>query len=120
MRAGISLPEVLVTVVIAAMVLTAVLSIHSRIQQTAAGIIGNLDGMLLPTEILQLIAEGLTNKEIGELIHLSVKTVSTHRQRVMDKLNIHNVVGLTKYAIREGLTSTDAGGIARNETGNVG
>jgi hypothetical protein len=59
LRSGISLPEVLVTVVIAAMVLTAVLSIYSRIQQTAAGIIGNLDEMLLPSEILQLIAEDL-------------------------------------------------------------
>jgi len=58
-RSGISLAEVVLTVAIAAMVLTAVLSIHSRIQQTAAGIMGNLDGMLLPSEILQLIAEDL-------------------------------------------------------------
>ena len=59
MRPGISLPEVLLTVVIGAMVLTAVLTIHSRIQQTAGAIMNQLDDMLLPSEILQLIAEDL-------------------------------------------------------------
>ena len=58
-------------------------------------------------EILELIAESQTNVEIAERLHVSPKTVSTHRQHIMDKLNIHNVVGLTKYAIRNGLTSTE-------------
>ena len=58
-------------------------------------------------EILQLIAEAFTNLEIAERLHVSSKTVSTHRQKIMDKLNIHNAVGLTKYAIRHGLTSAE-------------
>ena len=58
-RSGISLPEVLLTVVIAAMVLTAVLAVHSRIQQPAGAIMNQLDSMLLPSEVLQLIAEDL-------------------------------------------------------------
>jgi len=57
-------------------------------------------------EILQLIAEGQSNVEIAARLHVSPKTVSTHRQSIMDKLNIHNAVGLTRYAIRHGLTST--------------
>ena len=56
-------------------------------------------------EVLQLLAEGYSAKSIGERLCLSVKTVATHRQHVMDKLVIHNIAGLTKYAIREGLTS---------------
>ncbi|MFH1739737.1 MAG: response regulator transcription factor, partial [bacterium] len=56
-------------------------------------------------EILQLLAEGLTAKEIATRLNLSTKTIEVHRQRIMDKLDIHNVVQLTRYAIREGLTS---------------
>ena len=55
-------------------------------------------------EVLQLIAEGKSTKEIAFSFNLSVKTIEAHRQRIMDKLNIHNVAELTKYAIREGLT----------------
>ncbi len=57
-------------------------------------------------EVLQLVAEGKTTKEIAAILHVSVKTVDSHREHIMDKLNIHNVAGLTKYAIREGLTFT--------------
>ena len=57
-------------------------------------------------EVLQLVAEGNTTKEIAATLHVSVKTVDSHREHIMDKLNIHNVAGLTKYAIREGLTFT--------------
>lgn len=56
-------------------------------------------------EVLQLIAEGKSTKEIAFSFNLSVKTIEAHRQRIMDKLNIHNVAELTKYAIREGLTA---------------
>ena len=56
-------------------------------------------------EVLQLIAEGKTMKEIAPLLNLSVKTVETHRQQIMSRLNIHTVAELTKYAVREGLTS---------------
>jgi len=56
-------------------------------------------------EVLQLMAEGKTTKKIASCLYLSVKTVEVHRKNIMDKLNIHNVAGLIKYAIREGLTS---------------
>ncbi|MGV3773510.1 MAG: response regulator [Verrucomicrobiales bacterium] len=59
-------------------------------------------------EVLQLIAEGKGTKEIAADLHLSVKTVETHRQHLMDKLDIYSVAELTKYAIREGLTTLDA------------
>jgi two-component system response regulator NreC len=56
-------------------------------------------------EVLQLIAEGKTSALIGESLHISIKTVETHRQQIMVKLKIRSVAELTKYAIREGLTS---------------
>ena len=56
-------------------------------------------------EVLQLLAEGKTTKQIGMALHISSKTVEGHRLRIMSKLNIDNVASLTKYAIREGLTS---------------
>jgi two-component system response regulator NreC len=55
-------------------------------------------------EILQLIAEGHTTKDIAKELHLSPKTVDSHREHIMEKLGIRNVASLTKYAIREGLT----------------
>lgn len=58
-------------------------------------------------EILQLIAEGKSSKEIGELLFLSSKTVDTHRKNIMDKLELRTLPDLTKYAIRSGLTSLD-------------
>ena len=58
-------------------------------------------------EIVQLIAEGRSTKNIAGHLHLSVKTIETHRHQAMDKLEIKSVAGLTKYAIREGLTSID-------------
>jgi DNA-binding NarL/FixJ family response regulator len=56
-------------------------------------------------EILQLVAEGCTTREIAERLHISVKTVETHRAQLMDRLDIHDVAGLTRYAIRIGLVS---------------
>ncbi len=58
-------------------------------------------------EILQLMAEGRSTKEIAHELHVSVKTVETHRLHIMEKLDIHSIAGLTKYAISEGLTSLD-------------
>ena len=55
-------------------------------------------------EVLQLIAEGHSVKEIAQKLHISIKTVESHRSNVMNKLDRHTVAGLTKYAIREGLT----------------
>ncbi len=54
-------------------------------------------------EVLVLIAEGLTNAEIGEKLVISVKTVDRHRENIMRKLNMHNRIDLVKYAIRTGL-----------------
>jgi len=59
-------------------------------------------------EILQLIAEGLTAKEIAAHVFLSIKTIETHRRNIMQKLNMKSTADLTKYAIREGLVSLDA------------
>jgi DNA-binding NarL/FixJ family response regulator len=55
-------------------------------------------------EVLQMLAEGASSKDIAGTLGVSVKTVETHRKNIMDKLNIHSVAELTKYAIREGLT----------------
>lgn len=56
-------------------------------------------------EVLQLVAEGKSSVDIAGILHLSRRTVETHRRRIMDKLGIRSVAGLTKYAIREGITS---------------
>ena len=58
-------------------------------------------------EILQLIAEGRTTKEIAGLLAISVKTVEMHRSQLMERLDIHDVAGLVRYAIRIGLITTD-------------
>jgi DNA-binding NarL/FixJ family response regulator len=54
-------------------------------------------------EVLQLVAEGKTTKEIAAILDVSVKTADTHRTRLMQKLDIHDIAGLTRYAIRLGL-----------------
>ena len=59
-------------------------------------------------EVLQLMAEGRSTNQIAGDLHVSVKTIETHRQQVMNKLKIRSVAELTKYAIREGLTSLEA------------
>ncbi|MDO9287499.1 MAG: response regulator transcription factor [Thermodesulfovibrionales bacterium] len=56
-------------------------------------------------EVLQLIVEGKTTKEIASILNVSTKTIETHRQQIMKKLNVHSIAELTKYAIREGITS---------------
>ncbi|MEE8350550.1 MAG: response regulator transcription factor [Acidobacteriota bacterium] len=59
-------------------------------------------------EILQLIAEGQTTKEIAHQLNISIKTVETHRSQLMAKLDIHDVPGLVRFAIRSGLVSLDS------------
>jgi DNA-binding NarL/FixJ family response regulator len=56
-------------------------------------------------EVLQLIGEGNSSPEIAAKLEISVRTVETHRQHIMEKLDIHSVAGLTKFAIRHGLCS---------------
>ena len=60
------------------------------------------------TEVLQLLAEGMSAKEIGNLLHVSSRTIDSHRQRIMEKLDIHTLAELTKYAVRAGLTSLES------------
>lgn len=55
-------------------------------------------------QVLTLIAGGHSNREIAEQLTLSIRTIETHRQRIMNKLDIHSVAGLTKYSIAEGIT----------------
>ncbi len=58
-------------------------------------------------EVLQLVAEGTKSKDIAARLFVSIKTISTHRQQIMTKLNLNNVAELTLFAIREGLISID-------------
>jgi two-component system, NarL family, nitrate/nitrite response regulator NarL len=60
-------------------------------------------------EVLILIAEGQSNKEIACRLGIGVRTIETHRERIMRRLNIHSVAGLTKYAIANGMISIDTG-----------
>lgn len=55
------------------------------------------------TEVLQLVAEGSANKQVAAALGISIKTVEKHRQHLMDKLNIHETAGLTRYAIAAGV-----------------
>ena len=59
-------------------------------------------------EVLQLLAESKATKEIAEILYLSARTVETYRRSIMDKVGIRDIAGLTKFAIREGLTSLDS------------
>ena len=69
----------------------------------------SLHSILSPREreILQLLAEGMSSPEIGKHLCVATSTVETHRRNIMRKLGIHSVADLTKYAIREGLTSLE-------------
>ena len=70
-----------------------------RVGETSSG-----DGLTpRQREILKLIAEGRTTQQIAQQLHISVKTAETHRAQLMERLNIHDVAGLVRYAIRTGL-----------------
>lgn len=58
-------------------------------------------------ETLQLVAQGKTTKEIARLMHVSVKTIETHRAQLMERLDIHDVAGLVRFALRVGLVSNE-------------
>lgn len=78
-----------------------VTNIHTAIQETPEEL------SIREKEVLQLIAEGNSTKEIADRLFISVKTVESHRKKIMQKLNMFTVSELTKYAIRSGLTSLD-------------
>jgi DNA-binding NarL/FixJ family response regulator len=69
----------------------------------------NANQLLTPREreVLQLVAEGRSTKQIAGALCLSVKTVDTHRQQIMNKLDLHSVAELTKYAVRHGYTAAE-------------
>lgn len=87
--------------------------------EVADAVIGGGHGKLSPAtstpnrlasrerEVLQRLAEGKTSKEIAVDLEVSVRTVETHRSNIMQKLDLHNLADLTKYAIREGLIQMD-------------
>jgi DNA-binding CsgD family transcriptional regulator len=54
-------------------------------------------------QVLELVAEGMTNLQIGETLAINPKTVARHRERIMNKLDLHSCAGLVKFAIRTGL-----------------
>lgn len=58
-------------------------------------------------EVLQLVAEGRSNREIAQMLHITTKTVEAHRSRVMEKLNIRSTADLTRYAIRRGIIAVE-------------
>jgi len=58
-------------------------------------------------EVLQLLAEGNSSKTIAEKLNLSIHTIDSHRKNIMDKLHMHSIAELTKYAVREGLTGLE-------------
>ena len=82
------------------------LLVNDFLQRSAAGRGGSLGGLTArEREVLVLIADGFSNKEIAERLVLSVKTVDRHRENIMRKLNLHTRVELTRYAIGKGLIS---------------
>jgi len=68
-------------------------------------------------EVVQLLAEAKTSKDVAKALHISVQTVDTHRRNIMHKLNIHSLASLTKYAIREGLTTAEESNRVGTNTG---
>lgn len=82
--------------------------LSARVISSYAGRTGDKSRQPLTTrqiEVLKLMAEGESTREIAQALHLSVKTIETYRMQIMDRLCIFDVPGLVKYAIREGLTS---------------
>ncbi|MEZ4906349.1 MAG: LuxR C-terminal-related transcriptional regulator [Saprospiraceae bacterium] len=59
------------------------------------------------TEVLQLLAQGLSTKEIADRLYLSIHTVNTHRKNIMNKTDIRSLAGLTIYAVSKGIISLD-------------
>jgi len=82
--------------------------VHDFVRGTEKGA-GAVASDLTPRqrEVLQLIAEGESTREIADTLHVSVKTVETHRRSIMERLNLQSIAELTKYAVREGFTSLE-------------
>jgi DNA-binding NarL/FixJ family response regulator len=79
-------------------------SINSRLlDREGQAVVNGKRLTLRESEVLQLVAEGAANKQIASALGISIKTVEKHRQHLMDKLNIHETAGLTRYAIATGV-----------------
>ena len=87
---------------ISSVVVEDLVHVEENLQPTAFSVLTQRE-----RQVLQLLAEGKTTKQIALRLHVSPKTVEAHRLRVMNKLEIDNVAQLTKYAIQEGLTSAE-------------
>jgi DNA-binding NarL/FixJ family response regulator len=74
-----------------------------------AGVFSNPLDLLTPRqrEVMRLVVQGYTTKDIAKLLDLSVKTVEAHRAQLMQTLNVHDITGLVRFAIRHGLISAD-------------
>ncbi len=85
-------------------------TVIDRLLSTNGGAPATAVGLLTPRqrEILQLVAEGRTTREIAGILSISAKTVETHRSQLMERLEIHDLPGLVRYAIRTGLISPDS------------
>ncbi len=80
--------------------------VNGYLRQSAKDVVDSFSALTdREREVLQLIAEGKATKEIAFLFKVSIKTIETHRRQIMEKLKIDSVAGLTRYAIREGITS---------------
>jgi two-component system nitrate/nitrite response regulator NarL len=84
----------------------AVMNDYARISRTK-GKKGSAELSRRESEVLTLIAEGLGNKEIAGRLFVSVRTIETHRERIIRKLNIHTVAGLTRYALTKGIVKLE-------------
>jgi DNA-binding NarL/FixJ family response regulator len=87
---------------IAGMVVERSASPHADSELTAFSTLGARE-----REVLQLVAEGKTSAQTARQMHISIKTVETHRRNIVQKLGLHGTAELTKYAVREGLTSLE-------------
>jgi DNA-binding NarL/FixJ family response regulator len=79
--------------------------VHRGEQNGSSGVYERLTAR--EREVLQLTAEGKATKEVANCLKVSIKTAETHRRSIMEKLGLHSIAELTKYAIREGLTTVE-------------
>ena len=71
-------------------------------------------------EVLQLVAEGYANKQIADMLGISIKTAEKHRQELMNKLNIHETASLTRYAVAQGLVELPSAELQKNRPSDAG
>jgi len=107
--AAVELDDAIKTVASGGTYVSALVSKHVAGSKSQAGAKRNSLDQLTPRqrEILRLIAERQSTREIGKTLEISVKTVETHRAQLMERLNIHDIPGLVRFAMRAGLVSME-------------